>query len=431
MTLEEIEDLTSSTLSDSTPSAMTLSNISSSQQMSLSLHSEVSGVSQLSEAEKHEIEETVDSNNDDLAAGYDEMIESSSTQADSDGQSGVTAELIDEKFVIELKDTEKHVRFPHEDTTTDVLYSNDQLSQSYEGVINASEMSGSVSEDISKFAHCVVDEFSKGPLKEKTISEEKEAASLSSSVITTDADSAVTSDESTGIITSASQEQFLQEDEQEQEDEEHPSTPTNQIPSGAEGQQSEASESSSKFYKHVSFEEDNSPESQTGPSVDFSDFNIPKANGINATFHTVLSYTSSLEAQPPSEVYSLHSDEVELSPSSSTDVINEANTRGSVASLTSVTSLQSNITTQSSSVVIAEQVLVEPVEPAKSQSESTTQVAASQDSTTEHSSQTQSDEPEVSEGTLNHCLSFSHPLFAHEATFALISTILMFLSINS
>lgn len=179
MTIEEVEDLTSSTLSDSTQSPMTLSNISSSQQMSLSLHSEVSA---LSEAEKHEFEETVDSETDEMVKGYGEMQESL-TQSEE----GVASPLlIDEKCVAEMKDSEKRVHFPQEDTTTDIMYDNEQLSQS---VDDSADLVCSLGDDCSlSFAHCTVDELSRGRPKEKTIEEEKEAASLTSS-LATDVDS--------------------------------------------------------------------------------------------------------------------------------------------------------------------------------------------------------------------------------------------------
>ena len=173
MTLEEAEDLTSSTLSDSTQ--RTLSNVSS-QHMSMSMHSEVSVISHLSETEKHEMEDTIESETEEYAKGFEEMPDSV-----SEDETGTVT--IDEKCVAEMRDSEKHVRFPRDDATTDVLYTNEQLSQSAEGFIDASD-SDSTDLMSSVFAHCAVDELSRGRPKERLSEEVKEASSLTSSVLT-------------------------------------------------------------------------------------------------------------------------------------------------------------------------------------------------------------------------------------------------------
>lgn len=332
MTIEEMEDLTSSTLSDSTQSPMTLSNISSSQQMSLSLHSEASNISHLSETEKHEMEETVDSGNDELAKGYDEEMQESVSHSEEDS----TPVLLDEKFIVEQKDSEKHVRFPQEDTTTDVLYSNEQLSQSIEV---ASITTTSLSEEETVFAHCAVDELSRGRPKEKLVEEEKEAASLSSSLMT-DIESVATSSTFDDLLSETKNALAAQDtlaDTAEQEI------------------------SVYRFEKHVSFD-DGSPDSQTGPSVDFSTFTIQSTNGLSGTMHPVLSYTSSIEAQPPSEVYSLQSDEPELSPSSTFDALHDAPTTIQSSPTTSTHGDTQSGTVKSPQTQIVEETLVPSLE---------------------------------------------------------------------
>lgn len=343
MTLEEAEDLTSSTLSDSTQ--MTLSNLSS-QPMSVSIHSEISAVSQMSEAEKHEIEETIESETEEFAEGFDEMSESLTLTENDDDQSSLA---LDEKCVIEMKDSEKHVRFPGEETTTDVVYTNEQLTQSTEGVTDSASTITSPGDDVtsSVFAHCAVDEFSRGPPKEKSSQEEKELASMTSSqmtetepMITSRADSEVASPETNiGVFDDT---EFQGDIEIEAE------TPTSEDPSSVSGQTSLEQELESLVSptfaleaqstnqampeqspagaekspdalmgKHVSFD-DESPDSLAEPKMDFSDFALAYGNGMHTNSHKALSYTSSLDVHAPSEVTSLHSDEPqELSPSPS------------------------------------------------------------------------------------------------------------------
>lgn len=175
MTLEEAESLTTSTLSESPQ--MTLSNISS-QPLSVSMHSEASLISHLSETEKHEIEDTMESETEEYSKDFEEMLDTAATVEETDSP----ISLPDEKCVAEIQHTNKHVSFPS-DTTTDVLYTNDQLSQSAEGYISASEVESPDRAPSSAFAHCAVDELSRGRPKEKLSEEVKEASSMSSSVV--------------------------------------------------------------------------------------------------------------------------------------------------------------------------------------------------------------------------------------------------------
>lgn len=178
MTLEEAEVLTTSTLSDSTP--MSVSNVSS-QPMSLSVHSEISAISQLSEAEKHELEDTIESGTEEYIQGFEE-IQDCETALEEDALSM----SFDEKCVAEMKSSEKHVRFPKDEATTDVLYTNERLSQSCEGFLEPDNFAAALPDeaDSSKFVHCAVDELSKGRPKENFNEEEKESSSIVSSVLT-------------------------------------------------------------------------------------------------------------------------------------------------------------------------------------------------------------------------------------------------------
>ena len=265
----QADELTSSTLSDSTQ--MTLSNVSS-QQMSLSMHSEVSAISQLTEEEKHELEATVESETEEITLGFDEM------SASIEQTQEVVISPVPEKCVEELHDSEKHVRFPDDDTTTDVLYTNEQLESSQEEVVAAEE--SSLSEDVPEtFAHCSVDELSHGPPKEKYAEEEKELSSMASSMVTSD---------SGGVVTPLAD--FLSPVADEPE-EIQPDTPTGRPQLG----------------KRVSFDdEDVTMTPAEGDSVDFRDLELqhPDLFGV----HKALSYTSSMEVQPPSDIQSLQSD---------------------------------------------------------------------------------------------------------------------------
>ena len=362
MTLEEAEDLTSSTLSDSTQ--MTLSNLSS-QPMSVSIHSEISAVSQISEAEKHEIEETIESETEEIAEGFDEMSESLTLTENDDDQSSLA---LDEKCVFEMKDSEKHVRFPRDETTTDIVYTNEQLSQSTEGVLDSASTITSPGDDVtsSVFAHCAVDEFSRGPPKEKSSQEEKEAASMTSSQMTetepmissSHGDSEIGSPETshapqTNVLldetefqgeveieaeTPTSEEVPIMSDQTVQDQEEaslvsvSPSidSEVHHTDQEAPGEQQDTSPDP-MLGKHVSFD-DESPDSQAGPKMDFSSFSLEYGNGMHSNVHQALSYTSSLDVHAPSEVHSLHSDEPpELSPSPSDLLMTEAESTSSQA----------------------------------------------------------------------------------------------------
>lgn len=373
MTLEEAEDLTSSTLSDSTQ--MTLSNVSS-QPMSVSMHSEISAVSQTSEAEKHEMEETIECESEMIAEGFDEeMSEPSTVNDNEDEQQTIT---LDEKCVMEMRDSEKHVRFPEgEESTTDVVYTNEQLTQSMEGVIDSASTITSPGDDVtsSVFAHCAVDEYSRGPPKEKSVEEEKETASMTSSFLTeassatfdpmmssktiseADTNESLTESPSQLIHDTFSESNLQGEVEVElvtptsDEFDQTTSTPdeivlfentagTETLSPSLESSETSADrqdqvqpevdvESSdnvsaqhalmaeANLTKHVSFD-DGSPDSQTGPKIDFSNFSMEYGNGMHTNAHQALSYTSSLDVLAPSEVQSLHSDEPhDLSPARS------------------------------------------------------------------------------------------------------------------
>lgn len=296
MTLEEAEDLTSSTLSDSTQ--RTLSNVSS-QHMSMSMHSEVSVISHLSETEKHEMEDTIESETEEYAKGFEEMPDSV-----SEDETGTVT--IDEKCVAEMRDSEKHVRFPRDDATTDVLYTNEQLSQSAEGFIDASD-SDSTDLMSSVFAHCAVDELSRGRPKERLSEEVKEASSLTSSVLTEEGSQPTKLSQ---VMTNS--EQSLDEDS---------NTPRVATPTEhslhAEGLN--ADPNSTMYVRSASPSNSSSNENLPESKVDLGDFNVLCANGIELDSHQALSYTSSLEVQASLDVHSLHSDDHDFSPSSTSD----------------------------------------------------------------------------------------------------------------
>lgn len=250
VTLEEAEYLTSSTLSDSTQ--MTLSNISS-QPMSVSIHSEVSN---MSEAEKHELEDTIESDTEEYAKGFEE-------NPDYGAISDEEVILLDEKCVAELKVSEKHVKFPQVDTTTDVLYTNEQLSQSAEGVIDISDTEHSDVASPLAFAHCAVDELSRGRPKEKLSEEVKELSSMTSSAVTDEGGygQAFSSDISPDF---------------ESPESERSTTPTRQP----------------KTIRHVSFDD-----------------GLPEDYSSLITEKPCLDHTASLGVEPPSESHSIHSEE--------------------------------------------------------------------------------------------------------------------------
>lgn len=294
MTLEEAEEMTSSTLSDSTQ--MSMSNISS-QPMSLSVHSEVSAVSHLSETEKHEMEDTIESGTEEYAQGFEE-IEHSATMFSDDEDMPVT---IDEKCVSEMRDSEKHVRFPQEDATTDVMYTNEQMSQSVEAMMSAASVSSPNDETTSlTFAHCTVDELSRGRPKEKMSEEVKEVSSMTSSIVTEESTLPSTEMTLSSPTDTPASPELLSE------------SPTETLTPMAEEQ--------STFEQHAHHESSRMSEKKLVKRVSFD-------NGLPSTFpvfsfgdlpheHKPLSATSSLDVCVHSDAQSLHSDDVELTSSS-------------------------------------------------------------------------------------------------------------------